>query len=42
MTLDDYRRGCAPNALDTVDASADDHRKTLADVEEYMKHKKKK
>jgi hypothetical protein len=30
------------NALDTVDSSADDHRKTLADVEEYMKHKKKK
>jgi hypothetical protein len=30
------------NALDTVDASADDHRKTLSDVEEYMKHKKKK
>jgi hypothetical protein len=30
------------NALDTVDFSADDHRKTLADVEEYMKHKKKK
>ncbi len=30
------------NALDTVDSSTDDHRKTLADVEEYMKHKKKK
>jgi hypothetical protein len=30
------------NALDTVDSSADDHRKTLSDVEEYMKHKKKK
>lgn len=30
------------NALETVDSSADDHRKTLADVEEYMKHKKKK
>jgi hypothetical protein len=30
------------NSLDTVDSSADDHRKTLADVEEYMKHKKKK
>ena len=29
------------DALDTVDASADDHRKTLAEVEEYMKHKKK-
>lgn len=29
------------NALDTVDSSADDHRKTLANVEEYMKHKKK-
>lgn len=30
------------NALDTVDASADEHRKTLAEVEDYMKHKKKK
>lgn len=29
------------DALDTVDTSADDHRKTLAEVEEYMKHKKK-
>jgi hypothetical protein len=29
-------------ALDTVDSSADDHRKTVAEVEEYMKHKKKK
>jgi len=30
------------DALDTVDASADDHRKTLVEVEEYMKHQKKK
>jgi hypothetical protein len=30
------------NALDTVDSSADEHRKTLADVEEYMKRRKKK
>jgi len=30
------------DALDTVDASADDHRKTVAEVEEYMKRKKKK
>ncbi|MFZ0687481.1 MAG: hypothetical protein WAM89_18210 [Terriglobales bacterium] len=30
------------DALDTVDSSAEDHRKTLADVEEYMKRKKKK
>ncbi len=30
------------NAIDTVDASADDHRKTVAEVEDYMKHKKKK
>jgi len=30
------------DALDTVDSSADDHRKTVADVEEYMKRKKKK
>ena len=30
------------DALDTVDTSADDHRKTVAEVEEYMKHKKKK
>jgi hypothetical protein len=29
------------DALDTVDSSADDHRKTLAEVEEYMKKKKK-
>jgi hypothetical protein len=29
------------DALDTVDTSADDHRKTLAEVEEYVKHKKK-
>ncbi len=29
------------DALDTVDSSADDHRKALAEVEEYMKHKKK-
>jgi hypothetical protein len=30
------------DALDTVDASADDHRKTLAEVEDYMKRKAKK
>jgi hypothetical protein len=30
------------DALDTVDSSADDHRKTLAEVGEYMKRKKKK
>jgi hypothetical protein len=30
------------NAVDTVDAAADDHRKTVAEVEEYMKRKKKK
>jgi hypothetical protein len=30
------------DALDTVDSSVDDHRKTLAEVEEYMKKKKKK
>jgi hypothetical protein len=30
------------DALGTVDSSAIDHRNTLADVEEYMKHKKKK
>jgi hypothetical protein len=30
------------DALDTVDSSADDHRKTVAAVEEYVKHKKKK
>jgi hypothetical protein len=29
------------DALDTVDSSADDHRKTAAEVEEYMKKKKK-
>lgn len=29
------------DALDTVDASADDHRKTLAEVEEYVKQQKK-
>jgi len=29
------------DALDTVDSGAEDHRKTLAEVEEYMKHKKK-
>jgi hypothetical protein len=29
------------DALDTVDSSADDHRKTVAAVEEYMKKKKK-
>ena len=30
------------NAIDTVDSSADDHRKTIAEVDEYMKRKKKK
>ena len=30
------------DALDTVDSSANDHRKTVAEVEEYMKRKKKK
>jgi hypothetical protein len=30
------------DALDTVDSSAEDHRKTVAEVEEYMKKKKKK
>jgi hypothetical protein len=30
------------NAIETVDSSADEHRKTVADVEEYMKRKKKK
>jgi hypothetical protein len=30
------------DALDTVDSSADDHRKTLTEVGEYMKRKKKK
>jgi hypothetical protein len=29
------------DALDTVDSSADDHRKTFAQVDEYMKKKKK-
>ncbi len=29
------------DALDTVDSSADDHRKTVTEVEEYMKRKKK-
>ncbi|MGA9355044.1 MAG: hypothetical protein WBV46_15235 [Terriglobales bacterium] len=29
------------DALDTVDSSADDHRKTLTEVEEYVKRKKK-
>jgi hypothetical protein len=29
------------DALDTVDSSTDDHRKTVAEVEEYMKRKKK-
>jgi hypothetical protein len=29
------------DALDTVDSSADDHRKTAGEVEEYMKKKKK-
>jgi hypothetical protein len=29
------------DSLETVDSSADDHRKTLVEVEEYMKHKKK-
>src|SRR6267154_2772670 len=30
------------DAVDTVDSSADDQRKTVAEVEEYMKRKKKK
>jgi hypothetical protein len=30
------------NAIETVDSSADEHRKTVTDVEEYMKRKKKK
>jgi len=30
------------DALETVDASAEEHRKTLTQVEEYMKHQKKK
>lgn len=29
------------DALDTVDSSADDHRKTVVEVDEYMKKKKK-
>ena len=29
------------NAIDTVDASTDDHRKTVPEVEEYVKRKKK-
>jgi hypothetical protein len=29
------------DALDTVDSSADDHRKTVVEVTDYMKHKKK-
>jgi hypothetical protein len=29
------------DALDSVDSSAEDHRKTVAEVEEYMKRKKK-
>ena len=29
------------DALDTVDSSAEDHRKTVAEVEEYVKRKKK-
>jgi hypothetical protein len=29
------------DALDTVDASADDHRRTLTEVEEYVKQQKK-
>ena len=29
------------DSLETVDSSAEDHRKTLTDVEEYVKHKKK-
>jgi hypothetical protein len=29
------------DSLEAVDSSAEDHRKTLAQVEEYMKHKKK-
>jgi hypothetical protein len=30
------------NAIDTVDSSAEDHRKSITEVEEYMKHKKQK
>ncbi len=29
------------NAIDTVDSSADDHRSTITEVEEYVKRKKK-
>ena len=29
------------DSVDTVDSSADDHRKTLTEVEDYVKHKKK-
>jgi len=29
------------NAIETVDTSADDHRKTVGEVEEYVKRKKK-
>lgn len=29
------------NAIDTVDSSTDDHRKTVSEVEEYLKRKKK-
>ena len=30
------------NAIETIDSSTDDHRKTVSEVEEYMKRKKKK
>ena len=30
------------NAIDTVDSSADDHRKSVSEVEEYVKRKKQK
>ena len=30
------------SAIDTVDSSADDHRKSVAQVEDYLKHKKQK
>jgi hypothetical protein len=30
------------NAMDTVDSSADDHRKSVSEVEEYVKRKKQK
>ncbi|MGE5139958.1 MAG: hypothetical protein ACM3JD_10870 [Rudaea sp.] len=29
------------NAIDTIDSSTDDHRKTVTEVEEYLKRKKK-